>query len=263
MAGPTDLPPPGDPGLTSFALMLRLLGVASTPEQLAHQLDLGRRPMTPSDMLRGAKRIGLKARLVSTRPERLARTPLPAIALGRDGRAFVLAKLADGQALIQDPAEKRPATLSLDELAARWDGRLVLMARRAGIGELARRFDVTWFMGALHKYRWLLGEVLVASFFLQLFALITPLFFQVVIDKVLVHRGLSTLDVIVIGLVVVSLFESILTAIRTYVFSHTTNRIDVELGARLFKHLVALPISYFQARRAGDSVARVRELENI
>jgi len=263
MAEPTDPPPPGDPGLTSFALMLRLLGIAATPEQIAHQLDLGRRAMTPTDMLRGAKRLGLKARLVTTRPERLARTPLPAIALTRDGRAFVLAKLADGKALIQDPAEPRPTTVSLEQLAASWDGRLVLMARRAGLGELARRFDVTWFMGALHKYRWLLGEVLAASFFLQLFALITPLFFQVVIDKVLVHRGLSTLDVLIGGLIVVSLFEVVLGGLRTFVFSHTTNRIDVELGARLYRHLMALPIAYFEARRVGDSVARVRELENV
>jgi ATP-binding cassette, subfamily B, bacterial HlyB/CyaB len=105
--------------------------------------------------------------------------------------------------------------------------------------------------------------VLVASFFLQLFALISPLFFQVVIDKVLVSRTLSTLDVLVIGLVSIAIFETILGILRTYLFSHTTNRIDVELGARLFRHLLALPISYFQARRVGDSVARVRELENI
>jgi ATP-binding cassette, subfamily B, bacterial HlyB/CyaB len=105
--------------------------------------------------------------------------------------------------------------------------------------------------------------VLVASFFLQLFALITPLFFQVVIDKVLVHRGLTTLDVLVAGLIAVSAFESVLAVLRIYVFAHTTNRIDVELGARLFRHLIALPIGYFGARRAGDSVARVRELENI
>ena len=60
-----------------------------------------------------------------------------------------------------------------------------------------------------------------------------------------------------------SIFESVLGALRTYVFAHTTNRIDVELGARLFRHLLALPIAYFEARRTGDSVARVRELENI
>ena len=101
------------------------------------------------------------------------------------------------------------------------------------------------------------------SLFLQIFALVSPLFFQVVMDKVLVHRGTTTLDVLVIGLIVVVLFESVLTVLRSYVFSHTTSRIDVELGARLFRHLVSLPLAYFQARRVGDSVARVRELENI
>ncbi len=116
---------------------------------------------------------------------------------------------------------------------------------------------------AIHKYRKLLGEVVVASFFLQLFALVSPIFFQVVIDKVLVHRSLTTLEVLVFGLVAISIFETVLGILRTYLFSHTTNRIDVELGARLFRHLVALPIGYFQARRVGNSVARVRELENI
>ena len=144
-----------------------------------------------------------------------------------------------------------------------WDGRLLLMAGRAGLVELSRRFGISWFLGAIHKYRYLLGEVLVASFFLQLFALVSPLLFQVVIDKVLVSRTLSTLDVLVVGLIGIAIFETILGILRTYVFAHTTNRIDVELGARLFRHLLALPLSYFQARRVGDFVARVRELENI
>jgi subfamily B ATP-binding cassette protein HlyB/CyaB len=153
--------------------------------------------------------------------------------------------------------------ITKSELEAIWDGRVVLMTRRASLVELSRRFDVTWFLGAIHKYRHQLAEVFVASFFLQLFALVTPLFFQVVIDKVLVHRSMSTLDVLVIGLVTISAFETILGILRTYLFAHTTNRIDVELGARLFRHLMALPIAYFGARRVGDSVARVRELENI
>jgi subfamily B ATP-binding cassette protein HlyB/CyaB len=118
-------------------------------------------------------------------------------------------------------------------------------------------------VGAIHKYRQQLAEVLLGSFFLQLFALASPLFFQVVIDKVLVHRSMGTLDVMVIGLLGIALFETILGILRTYLFSHATNRIDVELGARLFQHLLALPTAYFQARRVGDSVARVRELESI
>jgi subfamily B ATP-binding cassette protein HlyB/CyaB len=149
------------------------------------------------------------------------------------------------------------------ELASLSDETVLLLASRASAAAELARFDFTWFVPAIVKYRRLLGEVLVASLFIQLFALATPLFFQVVMDKVLVHKGYSTLTVIGIGLLAVALFESVLSGVRTYVFAHTTSRIDVELGARLFRHLVQLPLAYFEARRFGDSVARVRELEHI
>src|SRR5262249_21402039 len=158
---------------------------------------------------------------------------------------------------------RRPALRRREGLPAVGGGGLIVMPRGGGWSDITRRFDITWFLGAIHKYRYLLSEVLLASFFLQLFGLVSPLFFQVVIDKVLVHRGLSTLDVLVLGLLAISIFETVLGILRTYLFAHTTNRIDVELGARLFHHLLALPMAYFQARRVGDSVARVRELENI
>jgi subfamily B ATP-binding cassette protein HlyB/CyaB len=157
----------------------------------------------------------------------------------------------------------RPEVIARDALEAIWDGTLILLTRRAGAPESGRRFGISWFIAALHKYRWLFGEVLIGSFALQIFALVTPLFFQVVVDKVLGHRDLATLNVLMIGLLLVSMFETVLGMIKTYLFSHTTNRIDVELGAKLFQHLIALPMAYFSARRIGDSVARVRELENI
>jgi subfamily B ATP-binding cassette protein HlyB/CyaB len=216
-----------------------------------------------TEMLRCAKELGLKARAATTQWERLANTPLPAIAALRDGSFLIVGKVVEDKILIQHPSSPRPEAMTRAQFEAVWDGRVVLIARRAVLSDLSRRFDLTWFLGAVHKYRHLLTEVLVASFFLQLFALVTPLFFQVVIDKVLVHHSLSTLDVLMIGLVAMALFEGTLGTLRTYLFAHTTNRIDVELGARLFRHLLALPISYFQARRVGDSVARVRELENI
>jgi ATP-binding cassette, subfamily B, bacterial HlyB/CyaB len=151
----------------------------------------------------------------------------------------------------------------VEVFAAQWTGELILITSHASqMGALAK-FDFSWFIPSLVKYRKLLGEVLLISFMLQLFGLVSPLFFQVVMDKVLVHKGMTTLDVLVIGLVCVVVFESVLNALRAYVFSHTTSRIDVELGARLYRHLVQLPLAYFQARRVGDSVARVRELENI
>ena len=165
--------------------------------------------------------------------------------------------------LIQHPLEERPRRVKFAELEEMWTGRVILLTTRASIAGDGRRFDATWFIPALVKYRGLLGEVLVASFLLQMFALVTPLMFQIVIDKVLVHKGLTTLDVMIIGLLLVSFFEVVMGGLRTYIFSHTTNRVDVELGARLFRHLLALPLNYFSSRRVGDSVARVRELENI
>ncbi len=253
--------PPADPGLEVLLLLLHLKDVSADRSQIRHRL--GTDTIGVPEMLRCARDLGLKARTYRSTWSRLVNTPLPAIAILRDGGFMVLAKASDGQVLVQSPQTSRPTVMSRDELAAIWDGGLIVMARRAALADVARRFDVTWFLAAIHKYRRLLGEVLVVSFFLQLFALVSPLFFQVVIDKVLVHRSLSTLDVLVIGLLAIAVFETVLAILRTYLFSHTTNRIDVELGARLFRHLLALPMAYFQARRVGDSVARVRELENI
>ena len=250
-----------DTGLASFVLLLRFHGIAADPAQLTHKF--GGAAFGTTEMLRCAREFELKARTIESQWERLADTPLPAIARMRNGSFLILGKMTGDTVLIQDPVIGRPQILPRAAFEERWSGELLLMTRRAGLGDLAKTFNITWFLGAIHKYRRLLGEVLVASFFLQLFGLVSPLFFQVVVDKVLVHRGLTTLDVLVFGFVTVAIFESALTALRTYVFSHTTSRIDVELGARLFRHLVALPISYFEARRTGDSVARVRELENI
>ena len=251
---------PAGSGLAALVLLLRFNGVSVDSEQIRHRLgdEIG-----VSEMLRCAKEFGLKARSYQSKWRRLSTTPLPGIAVLRDGGFLILGKASEDQVIVQTPGSSRPRLLWRDEFEAIWDGRLVLMTSRAGLVELTRHFDISWFVGAIHKYRYLLSEVLAASFFLQLFALISPLFFQVVIDKVLVHRSLSTLDVLIFGLVAIGMFEAILGALRTYLFAHTTNRIDVELGARLFRHLISLPIAYFQSRRVGDSVARVRELENI
>lgn len=252
-----------DVGLASLVLIARYHGVAADPNQLQHEFGAGQESARDLDLVRAAKALGLKAKLREVKPQQLQRLPLPCMVGLSTGRWLVLARVSDGKALVQDPFKPAPEALDLDILVAQLAGPVLLIARRALLPESLRQFNLSWFLPALKKYRRLLGEVLLASFFLQCFALLTPLFFQVVIDKVLVHRGLSTLDVLAVGLIAVSLFEVVLGALRTYTFSHTTNRIDVELGARLFRHLVALPLSYFESRRVGDSVARVRELDTI
>ncbi|MDP3668094.1 MAG: ABC transporter transmembrane domain-containing protein, partial [Telluria sp.] len=252
-----------DTGLAALVMLARFHNVAASPEQLSHEFAEDGRRFGRAELLMAAKKLGLKAKSARSSIARLSHTPLPAIACAQDGRFFIIARLDEGKALIHDPQAQRPEVLSFEELEARWTGELILIRSEASLaGELAK-FDFTWFIPSIVKYRKLLGEVLLVSFVLQIFALLTPLFFQVVMDKVLVHRGLSTLDVIAIGLLGIMVFETVLSGLRSYVFAHTASRIDVELGSRLFRHLVTLPLAYFQARRVGDSVARVRELENI
>lgn len=254
---------PLDTGLACLVMLARLHQIATDPGQLAHQFKAPGKSFGGNEILLAAKHLGLQAKPVKATLDRLDRTPLPAMAVDSNGGYFILARFDADKALIHDPKAERPQVVSRDELLTRWTGELILFTSRAAmIGEMAK-FDFSWFVPAVVKYRKLLGEVMLVSFVLNLFALITPLFFQVVMDKVLVHRGLTTLDVIAVGLLVVSVFEVALSGLRSYVFAHTTSRIDVELGARLFRHLLHLPLGYFQARRVGDSVARMRELENI
>jgi len=250
-------------GLLCLAMIARFHNIALSVEQLAHEFSAAEQGVTLQELLLAARKSGLKARAVHTRIARLQHSPLPAIAIDRDGTFFILARVDKERALIQDPRSARPEVIGFDELERRWAGQLVLVRSSNAISGESSRFDFTWFVPAIVKYRKLLGEVLLGSFVLQLFALVTPLFFQVVMDKVLVHHGLTTLDVIAAGLLGIMLFESLLSGLRSYVFIHTTSRIDVELGSGLFRHLINLPLAYFQVRRVGDSVARVRELENI
>ncbi len=256
--------------LTALCAIARFHQIAADPANLAHQLGLApSAEVSTQDLLRAAKHLGLKAKLSHTTADRLMLTPLPALAQVRsaDGtvRTVILAQCDEQRVLLQDPSVPggRPIIEPMAVFIQEWTGELILITSQAALAGALAKFDFSWFIPSLVKYRKLLGEVLLISFILQLFALVSPLFFQVVMDKVLVNKGMTTLDVLVIGLVVVVVFESLLNGTRAYIFSHTSSRIDVELGARLFRHLLQLPLAYFQARRVGDSIARVRELENI
>lgn len=247
--------------LDGLVLLAQFHGVAADASQLRHALGRGAAPLGDRDLLLAARHLGLKAKLLTEPAQRLDKVALPALILGDD--AFVLARLGADKALIHELRARRTTVITRAELVARHRGRVLVVASRASqLGELAR-FDFSWFIPAIVKYRKILVEVLAVSFFLQLFALVTPLFFQVVMDKVLVHNAMGTLAVITLALAGVTIFNVVLSGLRTYVFAHTTSRIDVELGARLFRHVLALPLAYFEARRVGDTVARVRELENI
>ncbi|CAE6812480.1 Toxin RTX-I translocation ATP-binding protein [Paraburkholderia aspalathi] len=271
-----------DTGLVCLLVVAQLHQTAADETRLRH--EFGHEPFDTQRILLAAQTLGLSGRAVQQDPARLDRVPWPAIARDRQGRYLVVARYDPGvgtstahdvpqqQAMADAPARARvliqqpgkgPAFIPLDEFLANWSGELLFFTSKASFEGETAKFDFTWFIPAIVKYRRLLGEILLVSLVLQVIGLVTPMFFQVVMDKVLVNHAMKTLHVIGIGLICAILFEAVLTGIRSWVFAHTSSKIDVELGARLFRHLLALPLAYFQTRRVGDSVARIRELENI
>ena len=270
---------PADSGLAALLTIAGFHGIAADEAKLRHEFGIGdSATFSTQIILLAAKTLGLTARAIMQDPGRLDRAPLPAIAQDQAGNFFIVGKYDNGAAKeanaanAADPATVRilvqrageaPRVISLADLLALWTGELIFFTSKANYAGDVAKFDFSWFIPAIVKYRKLLGEVVLISFVLQIIGLVTPMFFQVVMDKVLVNHAMKTLNVIAIGLVTATIFDAVLTGIRTYVFAHTSSKIDVELGARLFRHLLALPIAYFEARRVGDSVARIRELENI
>lgn len=187
----------------------------------------------------------------------LNRQQLPLVYKNNCGDFFVLAQLSDSQALIQSPLSSSPEIITLAELEDVWAGTVIIL-RNSPL-----RFDMTWFVPAFLQHARALSEIILFSFMLQCLALIFPLFFQVVMDKVLVHHAFSTLDVLVGALIIISLSEVVLRGLREYLFSHTTNKIDIVLGVKLFRHVLHLPLPWFRHRAVGNIISRIQELDSV
>lgn len=215
------------------------------------------------ELIRAAAAMGVKLKRVKTKYAAIERVSLPIIAVMSNGGYALFLNAEGGNTLYIKPGQQRPSAASEEELAKIWSGEALFFKKKLTFENIDREFNIKWFIPVIIKFRKLFSEVAAASFFLQLFGLAMPLFSQVIIDKVLLHKGYSTLDVLVIGIVILSAFEFFVEILRTYIFSHTTSRVDVILGAKLFRHLVSLPLAYFETHRVGTTIARVRELENI
>ncbi|PMM15319.1 peptidase C39 [Vibrio splendidus] len=187
----------------------------------------------------------------------LDKVKTPSILFDMEGLPLTLAKSNKDKCLIQRPNKETPEIISYNELNSIWNHRWL------EIKQAQSRFDIAWFIPEFLQHKRILGEIFLFSFVLQILALISPLFFQVVMDKVLVHQAWSTLDVLVIGLVITGIVEVLLRGLREYQYAHTANRIDIQLGLKLVKHLFGLPLMFFKTRQVGAIVTRVRELDTV
>ncbi len=264
-----------DTGLSCFLMIAHILNVGISEEQMNNMMRFNIDKMTETDMLIVAKELRLKGKIKKLSLGTLQNLDTAAIAKDKSGDFFVIGKIEDKEnkkgvpneeplkrARVFFPKEQKPAYMNERELSEIWDGTVVLLSEK-GIMDKETKFGFKWFIPSIIKFKAELIEVLAAAFIVQLIGIFTPLMTQVVVDKVLVHKSLSTLYVLTAGLFLSYIFEMVLSLAKNYVFTHTTNRIDVIISYRLFRHLFSLPLKYFESRKVGETVARVRESENI
>ncbi|MGB3786881.1 MAG: peptidase domain-containing ABC transporter [Phormidesmis sp.] len=206
--------------------------------------------------------VGLKPQLAKVPASSMGRLPRLAIINWRDGFAVVY-EASPSEYVLGVPAENKIVRHSPETFAEIWgpEGEVLLVETTEQTPQ--QKFGLAWFVPSLKKYRGTLSLVLVASLFVQIFGLANPLMVQVIIDRVIMQNSIDTLHVLGVFLVVVAVFEAILTSLRTYLFVDTTNRIDMALGAEIIDHLLRLPLRYFDRRPVGELSSRVNELENI
>lgn len=205
--------------------------------------------------------MGLRSQLVKVPVSAFKRLKTPALIRWHESFA-VLYDTSEKGVVLGDP-EVGVIRRSFESFEEAWgaDGEVLLMEVTKETPQ--QRFGLQWFLPSLKKYRWVLTQVFVASFFVQLFGLANPLMVQIIIDRVIVQNSIDTLQVLGIFLVIVAIFEAILSSLRTYLFVDTTNRIDMALGSEIIDHLLRLPLRYFDRRPVGELSSRINELENI
>ncbi|HFF8523675.1 TPA: peptidase domain-containing ABC transporter [Providencia rettgeri] len=187
----------------------------------------------------------------------ISKLTCPVILYDKQGEAFLLANKNNEQVLIQKFGNSPPEIWDITQLQQHWSGDWLHVSLKQG------QFDITWFQVEFMKYKAIILWVLFFSFILQILALVSPIVMQVIMDKVLIHNSLMTLDVLIFGLIVAAFIEVILKGLREYIYHHTVNRIDMTLGLKLVNHLLRLPIPFFKNRQIGAIVTRVKELETI
>ena len=187
---------------------------------------------------------------------------------------LLIVKASADQLLYFRPGSQSPETIAIAEAAERLAPELILLAKEATVGTgegddipgfttEKKAFGFSWFIPELKKHKTIWRDVLLASLAIQLVGLVTPLFTQVIIDKVVVHQSNSTLIVLGVALVMFMLFTGGMTWLRQYLVLHTGNRIDAVLGSQVFRHLLRLPLPYFEQRPTGTLVARLHGVETI
>lgn len=248
-------------GIKCFHIVARYLGVRFSR---IREEDFADDEKIEQKLLVYAKENQLKAKYSRVSVNTLYQLRHPVILRTKEGHFFIYLKSSDEKCLVLYPDKTSPEMITKQELLDQWDDTAIILTRKKG-GKTAgdMKFGFSWFFATLSKFKRQFAIILLAAFLIQILGILAPLMTQVVVDRVLSHKSLNTLYSITIGMAVVYAYELLLGIAKNYVFIHTANKVDVILNYRLFKHLFALPLRYHESRRAGETIARVRELDNI
>lgn len=250
-----------DRWLHAFLVVQRLMNGNLTAAEIQRRSGF-HRPLEPTDLPEVATACGMTVEAVQLRRIDPCNLPVPALAETVDGSVRVIARSDETGVFATDPATARQERIPPEEIDRCLTGRLYLFRNASGDNS-GQRFGLRTFVPGLLRYRGAVVQLLGASLFIQVFAMATPLFTMVVIDRVLTTGSMSTLDVLILGLAAIAIFDLLIGILRGSLLANITNRVDLDIVARLFHHLTRLPMSYYSGRKTGDTVARVRELESV
>ncbi len=207
--------------------------------------------------------IGLHSSLkLPSNMELIRRLPLPALTI-QDGQPVILWEKKNDHFIVSKPIEGKKI-LPIDSFISKGNEKTMqfLFIEKTNLSPTSK-FGIKFFIPFLRKYRYSLVQVVLASFFVQLLALFNPLLIQQIIDSVINQGSLRSLNILGILLLSMAFFQALLGSLRTFLFSDTTNRIDISLGKRIIHHLFRLPLSYFSRKQVGEVSSRISELEKI
>ena len=256
---------PVNTGYLCFLINAKYLGVSVPKDSSEKFIGRSKEEDVEADLLLLSKKLHMKSKAGTISYKKLQSATTPVIAKKNDGEYILLLSYnKEGTWTILDPLKKAPETIPDEKLREMLTRHILIFGKKGKIGEAdPREFGFRWFIPTILKFKKQFICVLVAVFVIQIIGILTPLMTQVVVDRVLSHHALSTLTTIAIGITIAYVYELVISLAKNHLFVHTTNRIDVILSSRLFHHLFALPLRYFESRRVGETVARVRELDTI
>lgn len=255
-----------DTGLASLILVAKHYKITADMRQLERAYVLEEGSVDTNTLVQAGRDLKLKVRAYNSLTfEDMKKLPCPAILTMKNNRYIVLHGFKDGHMFITDTmASQNIQEANVEIVRQNWQGEAILFTRRYELPqEESRKFSFRWFIPVVAKYGKYLRSVLFLSLILQLLGLASPFFIQVIIDRVLVHRSSSALDVLIMGMLMTTVFSSWLDSLRSYLFTNITTKMDVALSSRLFRNITALPLEYFSRWQVGDVVARMGEMENL